>query len=44
MYDATAKKEISEILMEHDFFQKASRTMKNRLLSGASIVIYPLVI
>ncbi|XP_077264769.1 dynein regulatory complex subunit 2 [Temnothorax americanus] len=32
-YDATAKKEISEILTEHDFFQRASWTVKNRLLS-----------
>ncbi|TGZ54764.1 Uncharacterized protein DBV15_10959 [Temnothorax longispinosus] len=36
-YDATAKKEISEILTEHDFFQRASWTVKNRLLSGAYI-------
>jgi len=34
-----AKKEISEILTEHDFFQKASWTVKNRLLSGECIVI-----
>ncbi|XP_024882399.1 uncharacterized protein LOC112461400 [Temnothorax curvispinosus] len=33
-YDATAKKEISEILTEHDFFQRASWTAKNRLLSA----------
>ncbi|XP_039308358.1 dynein regulatory complex subunit 2 isoform X2 [Solenopsis invicta] len=32
-YDAMVKKEISEIMMEHDFFQKASWTMKNRLSS-----------
>jgi len=38
-YDFMAKKEISEILMEHDFFQKASWTVKNRLLSGEWIVI-----
>ncbi|XP_032674915.1 dynein regulatory complex subunit 2-like [Odontomachus brunneus] len=33
MYDVTAKKDISEILMEHNFFQNAYSTMKNRLLS-----------
>ncbi|GAB1868026.1 Dynein regulatory complex subunit 2 [Camponotus japonicus] len=32
-YDATAKTEISEILNEHDFFQKAYWTVKNRFLS-----------
>ncbi|XP_025074935.1 dynein regulatory complex subunit 2-like [Pogonomyrmex barbatus] len=31
-YDVTAKKEISEILMEHDFFQNAFWTVKNNLL------------
>lgn len=34
-YNATAKTEISEILNEHDFFQKAYWTVKNRFLSGA---------
>lgn len=34
-YDATAKREISEILNEHDFFQKAYWTVKTRFLSGA---------
>lgn len=34
-YNATAKTEISEILNEHDFFQKAYLTVKNRFLSGA---------
>lgn len=38
-YDAMVKKEISEIMMEHDFFQKASWTMKNRLSSGVYIII-----
>jgi len=38
-YDFMAQKEISEILTEHDFFQKASWTVKNRLLSGEYIVI-----
>ncbi|XP_011696423.1 PREDICTED: uncharacterized protein LOC105455071 [Wasmannia auropunctata] len=33
IYDSTAKKKTSEILTEHDFFQKASWTVKNRLLS-----------
>ncbi|XP_012539585.2 dynein regulatory complex subunit 2 isoform X1 [Monomorium pharaonis] len=33
-YEATTKKEISEIATEYDFFQKASWTVKNRLLSG----------
>ncbi|XP_036140337.1 dynein regulatory complex subunit 2 isoform X2 [Monomorium pharaonis] len=32
-YEATTKKEISEIATEYDFFQKASWTVKNRLLS-----------
>lgn len=32
-YDATAKTKISEILNEHDFFQKAYWTVKNRFLS-----------
>ncbi|KYQ60020.1 Coiled-coil domain-containing protein 65 [Trachymyrmex zeteki] len=32
-YDSMAKKKISNILMEHDFFQKASWVVKNRLLS-----------
>ncbi|XP_025154550.1 dynein regulatory complex subunit 2 [Harpegnathos saltator] len=34
MYDATAKKNISEIRIEYDFFENAYWTMKNRLLSG----------
>jgi len=38
-YDFMAKKEIFEILMEHDFFQKTSWTVKNRLFSGECIVI-----
>ncbi|EFN82847.1 Coiled-coil domain-containing protein 65 [Harpegnathos saltator] len=33
MYDATAKKNISEIRIEYDFFENAYWTMKNRLLS-----------
>ncbi|EGI70071.1 Coiled-coil domain-containing protein 65 [Acromyrmex echinatior] len=32
-YDSMAKKKISEILTEYDFFQKASSIFKNRLLS-----------
>ncbi|XP_011336186.3 dynein regulatory complex subunit 2 [Ooceraea biroi] len=32
-YDAAARKDISEISTEHDFFQKAYRTVKNRFLS-----------
>ncbi|XP_018352715.1 PREDICTED: coiled-coil domain-containing protein 65-like isoform X2 [Trachymyrmex septentrionalis] len=32
-YDSMAKKKISKILMEHDFFQKTSCILKNRLLS-----------
>lgn len=34
MYDATGKKEISGISTEHDFFQNAYWTAKNRFLSG----------
>jgi len=33
-YDTIAKKDISEISVEHNFFQKAYRTIKNRFLSG----------
>ena len=36
-YDSMAKKKISKILMEHDFFQKTSCILKNRLLSGVRI-------
>ncbi|XP_012054675.1 PREDICTED: coiled-coil domain-containing protein 65-like [Atta cephalotes] len=32
-YDSMAKKNISKILTEHDFFQKTSYILKNRLLS-----------
>ncbi|KAG5306338.1 DRC2 protein, partial [Pseudoatta argentina] len=34
-YDSMAKKKISKILTEYDFFQKASSIFKNRLLSVA---------
>lgn len=37
-YDVTAKKNISEILMEHNFFQNIYCTMKNRLLSGEQLL------
>lgn len=33
-YDGITKRNISEILIEHDFFQKAYWTVKNRFLSG----------
>lgn len=34
-YDASAKTETSEILDEHNFFQKAYWTVKTRFISGA---------
>ncbi|RLU16683.1 hypothetical protein DMN91_010751 [Ooceraea biroi] len=37
-YDAAARKDISEISTEHDFFQKAYRTVKNRFLSGKRLL------
>lgn len=33
-YDATADKDISEILNEHEFFQKVYKAIKHRFLSG----------
>lgn len=39
-YDSMAKKKISNILMEHDFFQKASWVVKNRLLSGCAYCLF----